>query len=55
VQSDPNYAEPHYLLSRIYVKEGQDAEAQNELRVFRELKKSEKKKDDGRRRQTETP
>jgi tetratricopeptide (TPR) repeat protein len=55
VQSDPNYAEPHYLLSRIYVKEGQDAEAQNELRVFRELKKLEKKKDDGRRRQPETP
>ena len=55
VQSDPKYAEPHYLLSRIYVKEGQDAGAQNELRIFRELKKQEKKKDDGRRRQTETP
>ncbi|PYV27421.1 MAG: hypothetical protein DMG24_04690 [Acidobacteria bacterium] len=55
VQSDRDYAEPHYLLSRFYSKQGQDAEAQNELRVFRELKKLEKKKDDGRRRQTETP
>ena len=55
VQSDRDYAEPHYLLSRIYIKEGQDAEAQNELRVFRELKRLEKKKDDGRRRRSDTP
>ena len=55
VQSDRDYAEPHYLLSRIYIKEGQDAEAQNELRVFRELKRLEKKKGDGRRRRSDTP
>jgi tetratricopeptide (TPR) repeat protein len=43
--NDPKYAEPRYLLSQIYHKQGQEKQARNEIEIFQELKKTEKKKD----------
>lgn len=50
VQINPRYAEPHYMLSRIYLKLGRQEKAEEEFRVFQELKREEKQKDDGRGR-----
>jgi tetratricopeptide (TPR) repeat protein len=38
VQNDPRYAEPHYLLGRIYTRRGETARAAEEWRTFHQLK-----------------
>lgn len=43
-RNDPDYAESHYLLSRIYLSQGRAEEAQRELRLFQERKKTSAKK-----------
>jgi len=55
IQSRPQYLDPHYMLSRIYQKLGRAEEAQQEFRVFQELKGQEKARDDGRRKRHENP
>lgn len=37
---DPLYAEPHYLLSRIYLRQGRGAEAGRELELFHQIRKT---------------
>jgi Flp pilus assembly protein TadD len=44
--NDPGYDEPHYLLSGIYRRLGDENQAQKEIQIFQELKKARKKKED---------
>jgi tetratricopeptide (TPR) repeat protein len=38
---DNNYADPHYLLSRIYLAQRRSAEAEQQLQIFQQLKAKE--------------
>ncbi len=44
IQADSGFAESHYLLGRIYLKQGRKQDAQRELELFQEIKKREEKK-----------
>jgi tetratricopeptide (TPR) repeat protein len=50
VAIDERSPEPHYLLSRAYLAQHRDQEAQIEMARFEALRTSERQKDDGRRR-----
>ncbi|MEW5980249.1 MAG: tetratricopeptide repeat protein [Acidobacteriota bacterium] len=41
VTCDGHYADPHYLLSRIYLAQGRNAEAAQQARIFQQLKARE--------------
>jgi hypothetical protein len=43
--NDPGFDEPHYLLSRIYRRLGDEAQAQREIQIFQQLKGEKKRKD----------
>jgi tetratricopeptide (TPR) repeat protein len=49
VQNDPRYPDPHYLLSRIHLKRGRQEDAAKEMQLYREARKLQIRKDDGRR------
>jgi hypothetical protein len=42
ISNDPGYDEPHYLLSGIYRRLGDENQAQKEIQIFQELKKTRK-------------
>ncbi len=44
IRDDPDYAEPHYLLSRIYLNQGREEEAGKEMRIFQELRQKRAKR-----------
>jgi tetratricopeptide (TPR) repeat protein len=50
-RADPRYPEAHYLLSRLYVKQGKTEEAAKELDLFQDLKRKESDKNDLRNNQ----
>jgi tetratricopeptide (TPR) repeat protein len=54
-QSDPRYPEAHYLLSRIYTRQGRNAEAKREMYLFQELKRIERDGKDLRKNQHAIP
>jgi tetratricopeptide (TPR) repeat protein len=43
IRNYPDYAEPHYLLSRIYLNQGQEEEARREMRIFQRLQQKKPK------------
>jgi cytochrome c-type biogenesis protein CcmH/NrfG len=47
---DARSPEPHYLLSRAYLAQHRDQDAQTEMAEFEALRASERQKDDGRRK-----
>jgi tetratricopeptide (TPR) repeat protein len=54
VQVDPKYPEAHYLLSRVYVKDGRARDAAKELALFQKLKRLEQNSNDPRKNQQAT-
>ena len=54
-RSDPQYPESHYLLSRIYSKQGKTSEAAKELSLFQQLKRMEHAEKDPRKNQRAMP
>lgn len=54
-QADPQYPELHYLLSRVYVKQGKTDEATKELSMFQQLKKAGRDEKDPRKNQRALP
>jgi len=54
-QANPRYPEAHYLLSRIYVRQGKTEEAARELALFQKLKGDERDRKDPRKNQRAMP
>jgi tetratricopeptide (TPR) repeat protein len=54
-RSDPRYPEAHYLLSRIYLRQGKTEEAARELALFQKLKGDERDRKDPRKNQRGMP
>jgi predicted Zn-dependent protease len=42
VQNDAKFPDSHYLLGRIYLRQGRKPESQREMEIFQGLKQSEK-------------
>ena len=47
IQNDPKFSESHYLLGRLYLRQGRKAEGEKEMEVFQSLKQQERKKSGG--------
>jgi tetratricopeptide (TPR) repeat protein len=47
IENDPKFSESHYLLGRIYLKQGRKSDGQKELEIFQSLKEQERKKPGG--------
>jgi tetratricopeptide (TPR) repeat protein len=47
VRNDPKFSEAHYLLGRLYLKQGRKAQGEEEMKIFQSLKQEERKKSAG--------